>query len=437
MIIVDRALEQRAEAGQPVRVGMVGAGFMGRGIANQIVNSTPGMQLAAIANRNVDGARLAYQEAGIDDPRRVDNALALDDVAARGGAAVTDDPGVLCDADTIDVIIEVTGTIEYAARVVLDAFAGGKHVVLMNAELDGTVGALLGALAEEAGVAYTACDGDQPGVEMNLYRFVRGIGLRPLLCGNIKGLQDPYRNPTTQEEFARRWGQKPHMVTSFADGTKVSFEQAIVANAPGLTVARRGMYGYDFDGHVDDATHLFDVEELESLGGIVDYLVGARPGPGVFIYATHDDPKQRHYLDLYKLGKGPLYSLYTPYHLCHFEVPLSAARAVLLGDRVLAPAGAPRVEVVARAKTDLRAGQTLDGIGWYHTYGVCERADVTAAERLLPMGVAEGCRLVRDVAKDHTLTYADVDVPPGRLTDDLRRRQQQRFPAAVGAGATA
>ena len=437
MIIVDRALEQRADAGQPVRVGMVGAGFMGRGIANQIVNSVPGMELVAIATRDVDAARRAYKEAGVDNAESVATSLALDDVARKGKAAVTDDPHLLCAADTVDVIIEVTGTIEYAARVVLDAFSGGKHVVLMNAELDGTVGPLLGALAHEAGVVYTACDGDQPGVEMNLYRFVRSIGLRPLLCGNVKGLQDPYRNPTTQEGFARQWGQKAHMVTSFADGTKISFEQAIVANATGMTVARRGMYGYDFNGHVDDATQLFDVDELESLGGIVDYLVGARPGPGVFVYATHDDPRQRHYLDLYKLGKGPLYSFYTPYHLCHFEVPLSAARAVLFGDRVLAPAGPPQVEVVARAKTDLRAGQTLDGIGWYHTYGVCERAHVTATEQLLPMGVAEGCRLVRDVAQDHTLTYADVEVPPGRLTDDLRRRQELRFPVVAGAGARA
>ena len=145
-------------------------------------------------------------------------------------------------------MLEVTGAVGFAARVVLDAIAHGKHAIVMNAELDGTLGPLLKVYADRAGVVYTASEGDQPGVQMNLYRFVRGIGVTPLLCGNVKGLHDPYRNPTTQEGFARRWGQNPYMVTSFADGTKISFEQATVANATGMTVARRGMLGFVHDG---------------------------------------------------------------------------------------------------------------------------------------------------------------------------------------------
>ena len=180
------------------------------------------------------------------------------------------------------------------------------------------------------------------------------------------------------------------MVTSFADGTKISFEQAIVANATGMSVHKRGMLGRDHAGHVDELTSMYDVEELERLGGAVDYVVGSKPGPGVYVMATHDDPKQRHYLNLYKLGEGPLYSFYTPYHLCHFEVPTTCARAVLFGDAALKPLGAPTVEVITTAKTDLQAGQVLDGLGGYHTYGQAERADVTASENLLPHGVAEG-----------------------------------------------
>ena len=427
MIIVDRALAQREEAGQPVRVGMVGAGFMGKGIARQIVVSTPGMQLAAICNRHPDKAEQAYKDIGIEDVARVEDANALDRAVSRGQVAVTDDPLALCAAESLDALVEVTGAIEYAADVVLSAIEHGKHVILMNAELDGTVGPYLKVLADQAGVILTACDGDQPGVEMNLYRFVRGIGLRPLVCGNIKGLQDPYRNPTTQEGFARRWGQQPTMVTSFADGTKISFEQAIVANGTGMTVSRRGMGGYDFDGHVDDATGLFDPDELGRLGGVVDYLVGARPGPGVFVYATCDDAVQQHYLNLYKLGSGPLYSFYTPYHLCHFEVPTSVARAVLFDDAVLQPLGAPMVEVVATAKTPLQAGTPLDGIGGYHTYGQAERADVVAVDGLLPMGVAEGATLAGPVAQDQVLRYDDVVLPPGRVIDDLRRRMLEHF----------
>ena len=181
-------------------------------------------------------------------------------------------------------------------------------------------------------MVFTGCDGDQPGVQMNLIRFVRTIGVTPLVSGNIKGLHDPYRNPTTQEGFARRWGQDPWMVTSFADGTKISVEQSIVANATGMSVHRRGMLGWDHDGHVDELTERYDIGELRALGGAVDYVVRAKPGPGVYCLGTHDDPKQRHYLELYKLGKGPLYSFYTPYHLCHFEVPITAARAALMGD---------------------------------------------------------------------------------------------------------
>jgi len=427
VIIVDSALQARAAAGNPIRVGLVGAGFMGRGVANQIINSTPGMVLVAVANRHVEGAVRAFAEAGVAETRFVDDATGIDKAAAAGVAAVTDNHLAVCAADSVDVIVEVTGTVDLAARATLAAIDAGKHVVLMSAELDGTLGPILKVRADRAGVIYTGCDGDQPGVEMNLVRFVRGIGLTPLLCGNIKGLQDPYRNPTTQEGFARRWGQNPAMVTSFADGTKISFEQAIVANATGMQVPRRGMFGRDFDGHIDELTDRYDVDELRALGGIVDYVVGSKPGPGVFVFGAHDDPKQRHYLDLYKLGSGPLYSFYTPYHLCHFEVPTSVARAALFGDPVIAPLGAPYVDVVTTAKVDLAAGATIDGFGGYLSYGQAENSGVVQAQRLLPLGLAEGCVVRRDLPKDHVLTFDDVEVPANRLIDSLRAEQDAHF----------
>jgi predicted homoserine dehydrogenase-like protein len=427
MIIIDRALQTRAAAGNPIKVGMIGAGFMGRGIANQIVNSVPGMELVAISNRQIGAAKQAYSEAGIEDIQVVATVSELEDAIANGKYAVTEDAKLLCQAQGIDALIEVTGAVEFGAVIVMEAIANCKHVIMMNAELDGTIGPILKVYADKAGVILSACDGDQPGVQMNLYRFVKSIGLTPLLCGNIKGLQDPYRNPTTQEGFAKRWGQKPHMVASFADGTKISFEQAIVANATGMKVAKRGMLGYDFNGYVDEMTQLYDVEQLKELGGIVDYVVGAKPGPGVYVFATHDDPKQRHYLNLYKLGEGPLYSFYTPYHLCHFEVPLSVARAVLFGDAVMSPLAGPLVDVVTTAKIDLKAGETLDGIGYYMTYGQCENSDIVQQQNLLPIGLAEGCRLKRDISKDQVLTYDDVELPEGRLCDQLRTEQNNYF----------
>ena len=427
MILTDSALRARAADGRPVRVAMVGAGFMGRGVAQQIVRRTPGVELVAVSNRHLAGAHRAYAEAGVEDPVVVDSSADLSAALRAGRPAVTEDASLLCAAEGVDVVCDVTGAVEFGAQVTLDAFAHGKHVVTLNAELDGTVGPWLAVLGERAGVVFSGADGDQPGVEMNLVRFVRGLGLTPLVCGNIKGLQDAYRTPTTQAGFAARWGQDPAMVTSFADGTKVSFEQAVVANATGMTVTRRGMVGADHRGHVDELVRAYDLDELRALGGVVDYVVGAQPGPGVFVLGTIDDPASRHYLELYKLGEGPLYSFYTPYHLCHFEVPTSLARAVLFRDPVIVAAGPPCVEVVATAKRDLAAGDVVDGLGGYDTYGQADTAAATAEQRLLPMGVAEGCRLLRDVPKDAVVTYDDVELPPGRLVDRLRAEQTAHF----------
>jgi Predicted homoserine dehydrogenase len=433
MIIVDKALQHyELEHGRPIRVGMIGAGFMARGIALQIATAVPGMRLVAIANRNLEPARRAYTEAGQPVPRVVESPFGLRSAIAAGQPAITENWRLLCEAEEIDAIIEVTGSIEYAAHAVCAAIENGKHVILMNAELDGTVGPLLKRRADKAGVVYTNADGDQPGVTMNLYRFVRGIGVRPVLCGNIKGLHDPYRTPTTQAEFARRWKQKPHMVTSFADGTKVSFEQAIIANATGMGVARRGMLGPTVEAGtpIDKAAQLFPADALMSGEGIVDYVVGAAPGPGVFVLGTIEHPTQRHYLALYKLGDGPFYCFYTPYHLCHFEVPNTVARAVLFKDAAIAPIAGPCVEVVAAAKTDLKVGDTLDDLGHYMTYGLCENADVVRRERLLPIGIAAGCRLRRDIPKDAVLTYDDVELPADRLIDRLRAEQDAVFAPA-------
>jgi predicted homoserine dehydrogenase-like protein len=336
---------------------------------------------------------------------------------------------LLCQAEGIDAIIEITGAVEFGAQVALKAIENSKHVITMNAELDGTVGAILKVHADRAGVIFTGADGDQPGVILNLFRFVKSIGVTPVLCGNIKGLHDPYRNPTTQEGFARKWGQNPTMVTSFADGTKISFEQAIVANATGMRVAKRGMFGptVPTGTSIKQAVDLYPLEALTEGPGIVDYIVGAEPAPGVFVLGTHDHPAQQHYLNLYKLGAGPLYCFYTPYHLCHFEVPLSVGRAVLFGDAAIAPLGAPCVDVVAAAKIDLEADQMLDGLGCYMTYGLCENSIGVSAQGLLPIGLAEGCRLKKNIPKDQVLRYEDVLLPEGRLVDKLRAEQDAHF----------
>jgi predicted homoserine dehydrogenase-like protein len=178
---------------------------------------------------------------------------------------------------------------------------------------------------------------------------------------------------------------------------------------------------------LEKAVEALPLAEAAQGPGFVDYVVGAVPAPGVFVVGTTDDAVQQHFLKLYKLGNGPFYLYYTPYHLCHFEVPNSVARVMLFGDAVAAPLGAPMVEVVTAAKTDLRAGATLDGMGHYMTYGLCENADIAREENLLPIGVAEGCCLTRDLRRDDVLTYDDVELPAGRLVDTLRADQDRLF----------
>ncbi|HHH43556.1 MAG TPA: NAD(P)-dependent oxidoreductase [Gammaproteobacteria bacterium] len=426
MIILDRVLQQRQDEGRPIRVAMIGAGYMGRGLALQICRYTPGMELVAIANRTLSGAERAYREAGIASVQHVDSQSALEAVVHQGQYAVTDNAPLVCQADGIDAVIEVTGEIEFGAGLVLTAIEHGKHVMLMNAELDATLGPILKTRADQAGVVITNADGDQPGVIMNLFRYVEGIGCRPVLAGNMKGLQDAYRTPETQKGFAEKYGQKPHMVTSFADGSKISMEMAVVANATGFRVAKRGMLGPACE-QVTDAVNVFPRERMLE-GGLVDYVLGAQPGGGVFVIGYSEDNIQQGYLNYYKMGEGPFYVFYVPYHLCHFEAPMSIARAVLYGDATTAPLGAPVVEVLTAAKKDLKKGEVLDGIGRFSSYGLAENAEICSRENLLPLGLSEGCRLKRDVARDEVLSYDDVELPEGRISDRLREEQNARFP---------
>ncbi len=425
MIIVDTALKKREEDNNPINVAIVGAGYMGRGLLLQILTAIKGMQVVAVSNRTIATAEFAYQQAGVDEVQRVETVAALEDAIKHGKYSVTDDPMLLCQAEGIDAIVEATGEVEFGAHVTMRAIEHGKHVVLMNAELDAVVGPILKHYADQAGVVITNIDGDQPGVIMNLFRWVDTIGYRPLLAGNIKGLQDHYRTPETQKGFAEKHKQKPRMITSFADGTKISMEMAVVANATGFGVGKRGMYGPECK-HVTEAVNLFDLDELLQ-GGIVDYILGAEPGPGVFVLGYNDHPIKQQYAHYLKMGEGPLYVFYVPYHLPHLETPLTVARAVLFNDAATQPIGGPVVDVITTAKCDLKAGTRLDGIGGFHVYGDTENYALASQERFLPMSLSEGCVLKRDIAKDQVLTYDDVIVPEGRLVDRLRAEQTERF----------
>ncbi len=425
MTTVLRELEARAAAGNPIRVGLVGAGYAGRGFAARIIRRTPGVELVAVANRTIDEAARAYRDAGVDAPGQVGSAADLDVAIRNRRPVITDDPTILTDAAGVEAIVEATGEVEFGAGVAVRTIAAGKHLILINAELDSCLGPLLKTRADAAGVVLTDMAGDQPAVIMDLVDEVRLLGFRPLLAGNIKSLLDHKRTPETQKAFAEAHGQRPKMITSFADGTKIAAEMGVVSNATGFGVAERGMRGPRAE-RVEQAPERFDIEALMERP-IVDYLLGAEPSFGVFVLAHEDDALARAYLKFYKMGDGPVYTFYRPLHLGPLETVQSVARAVLQHDAAAAPLGGPVTEVIAQAKRPLKAGETLDGIGGFTVYGMLENVAAAREARLLPMGLTDGAVILNDVAEDAAVTLDDVRLAPDRLATRLWQEQFEYF----------
>jgi predicted homoserine dehydrogenase-like protein len=428
-MIVDTALREREAAGHPIRVGMIGAGATGRAIALQLGTPVAGIRLVAIANRTRKHAERAFREAGITEWRNATSHREVERALTSGLPVLAEDPSVLVASDGIDVIVEVTGTVEAAAHVVLQAFSHGKHVVLVNAELDSLLGPILKTKADQSGVVLTHTDGDEPGVAMTLFRYLRLSGLRPVAAGNIKGMVDYYRTPETQRAFAERNDQNVRKITSFADSTKLSMEATILANATGFSAGRRGMYGPACKD-VREMANLLPADQMLSTG-LVDYSLGAAPHTGAFVIVHEDCPLKRVQLAYYKLGDGPFYVFYTPFHLPHIQIASTIGRAVIHRDPTVAPVAGPVCEVVAVAKRNLRIGETLDGIGGFCTYGLIDNACEARASAALPIGLSEGCVLRHAIAKDSVLTFDDVEAPAGRLAESLWREQAARWPAAA------
>ena len=409
MIIVDSELRRREERGEPVRVGIVGAGAMGRGITLQILRSVPGhggrRHLQPHGRDRAAGLRGGGRHRrGLRRERRPTSSRRW----RRGGPWSPMIPPTCARAEGIDVILEVTGAVEFGAGVVLDAIEHGKHVVTMNAELQGTVGPLLQRRADEAGVVLTDSDGDQPGVMMNLYRFVEGIGVRPVLVGNLKGLHDPYRNPTTQEGFAKARGpvgqhgdllRRRHQGL-VRDGDRVQRHRP--AGRPSVACTGLTPPACTRPRTCSRSRRCWSTRWPTTWWG-------PSPPRVCSSWATRSTRPRRRSWTCTSSGRGRCTPSTGPTTSVTSRCrPLSPARS-LFGDATVAADGkGPRVEVVAAAKRDLEPGEVIDGIGFYMTYGLCENAATARAEELLPMGVAEGCTVTRAVAKDQVLTYADV-----------------------------
>ena len=423
---IDFALQKREAEGRPIRVAMVGAGATGRAIALQLGTPVPGIRLAGIANRTPAHAERAFLEAGISNWVRPESVGGVEAAISSGVPVLTDDPGILTRCDAVDIVVEVTGTVEPATRVALDAFEHGKHVVLVNCELDSLLGPVLKVRADRAGVVLTNTDGDEPGVAMTLFRYLRSVGLRPVAAGNIKGMVDHYRTPETQLGFAEKYDQDVRKVTSFADATKLSMEATVLANATGFRVGRRGMYGPACE-YVREMAHLLPPEQMLETG-LVDYSVGAAPRTGAFVIVHEESSLKKAQLSYYRLGEGPFFVFYTPYHLPYMQIASTIARAVIHHDPTVTPVDGPVCEVLTVAKRDLKRGERLDGIGGFCAYGLIENAPVARTQRALPISLSEGCVVLRDISKDEAVSFDDVEAPPDGVVEALWREQVARWP---------
>ncbi len=426
---VDKALRELEDSGRPIRVGMVGAGATGRAIALQLGTPVPGIRLVGIANRTPAHGERAFLEAGISEWRRVSSASEAESQISRGLPVLTDDPSVLTACGAVDLLVEATGSIEPAARVVLDAFDHGKHVVLVNAELDSLIGPILKAKADKAGVVVTHTDGDEPGVAMTLLRYLRSLGLRPVAAGNLKGMVDYYRNPETQQAFAEKNDQDARKVTSFADATKLSMEATVLSNATGFKAGRRGMYGPACK-YVREMATLLPPDQMLSTG-LVDYALGAAPHTGAFVIIHEESPLKKAQLAYYKIGEGPFYVFYTPFHLPHIQIASTIGRALIHRDPTVAPIGGPVCEVITVAKRNLKAGEQLDGIGGFCSYGLIDNTAEARALAALPIGLSAGCVLQHDVPKDAVVTFDDVHTSQFGIAKDLWIEQNTKWPLAT------
>ncbi len=336
MIIVDTAIAKRIEEDRPIRVAMFGAGYSAKHICSQIISSFPGIHLAVICNRTLENAKDVYAIEHVDDPKTIETASELNEIIRKRQYAITDNPDAIFDCDQIDAVIETTGEVQYGAWAALKSIESGKHTVVLNCEMDATVGPLLKKIADEKGVIYTNTDGDEPGVASNLARFVKTIGLEVVGAGNLKGFYAVHRTPETQREFAENNNQKPHMMTSFVDGTKLSMELTVLANSLGFGVDKRGMHGVACDD-VRTCLEHFPEDVFKPGRGVVDFLLGASPYTGAFVVGYSEHPMKMDYLKYLKMGDGPFYVFYTPFHLPQLEIPITVSRAVLLGDAAVAP----------------------------------------------------------------------------------------------------
>lgn len=428
MLNLNARLRELEESGRPIRVGVVGAGQMGSGLV-ALLARLRGMKAAAVADVALERARSAFIVSGADpgDVRVAATPEAADEAIAAGRPVVAASAQVVTESRLVDVVVEATGLPEVGAEVAYRAIQAGKHVVMLNVEADVTVGPFLAHLARQKGVVYTGSAGDEPAATKELFDFADALGFEVLVAG--KGKNNPLDRRATPDRLAAEAAAKrmnPKMLTSFVDGTKTMVEMTCLANATGLVPDCPGMHGVEATLEAVVSRLRLQAEGgVLSRYGVVEYVNGI--APGVFVIIRSDQPLVNDLLRYLKMGEGPNFLLYRPYHLTSLETPISVARAFLYREPTIAPAGAPVAETVAVAKRDLAPGDELDGLGGYTVYGLIYPAAGARATGALPAGLAlAGSRVRRAVPAGRVITYDDVELRPG-LIADLRREQDRLF----------
>lgn len=429
------ALEEAERTGRKVRVGLIGVGQMGTDVMVQVAQMR-GMEVVAAADvipERIDAAA-ALAGARCRQPAIAADGAAVSAIVQSGRLAATLSAELVCRAPEVDVVIDATGNPNMGARVALLAIGARKHIVMMNVEADVTVGSYLAAEAAKAGVVYTLGAGDEPTATMELIRFVRALGYPITAAG--KGKNNPFRIDATPDDYAeeaRRRNMNPRMLVEFVDGSKTMVEMVAIANATGLVPDVPGMHG---PAAPRGELHAYFCPREEggllTRKGVVDFSVAAGVAPGVFVVAEMRHPRVRERMQDLHLGAGPYYTFFRPHHLTSLEVPLSAAAAALFGECHMRPRPVPAAEVGCLAKRDLEPGEILDAIGEYSYRGFALTREDAVARNALPIGLAQGARVQRRIARGELLTLASVE-PDASLAIVEVRRAQDAMVAALAA----
>jgi predicted homoserine dehydrogenase-like protein len=424
-----RDLAARADSGKPIRIGLIGAGEMGTDIVSRVAHMR-GIEIGAICERRQGSARKAVNIAYGSAERAADasSADAANVAMEVGKIAITDNAQAILESGLIDVIIDATGVPAVGAEIGLSAMERGKHLVMMNVEADVTIGAYLCSEAKRLGVVYSLGAGDEPSSCMELIEFVSAMGHRVICAG--KGKNNPLNidaTPDAYTEEAVRRNMNPRMLVEFVDGSKTMVEMAAIANATGLLPDKPGMHGPACSR--DELSSVLVPQTagglLSSSEGRVDFTIGKGVAPGVFVVAEMDHPRIRERMEDLKMGKGPYFTFFRPYHLTSLEVPLTCARAVLHGKADMVPMPVPVAEVCAVAKRDLAIGEKLDQIGEYSYRAWIMTAAEARGAGAVPCGLLEGSTVRKQVRKGELLTSANALVPPDSKIAMLRARQDK------------